>query len=116
MCFIVFMYKHSCNYYTACREARCEILRTHLGSAGVSISKEDLKKLSECAEGYSGSDIAHVASEALMRPLRELEAACYWLPTSGGLLQPCSAKTSGALYMKFSDLSPHQVLYIRVSI
>jgi vacuolar protein-sorting-associated protein 4 len=94
------------------KEARCQILGLHLGSAGVAISGEDMHTLSECTEGYSGSDLAHVASEALMRPLRELEGAGHWLPTAGGLLQPCSANRPGALQMSFTDLSPHQVLLI----
>ena len=101
-----------CVNCSVCREARCQILGLHLGSAGVAISGEDMHTLSECTEGYSGSDLAHVASEALMRPLRELEGAGHWLPTAGGLLQPCSANRPGALQMSFTDLSPHQVLLI----
>ena len=94
------------------REARCQMLGLHLGSPGVSISDEDLNMLSQCTEGYSGSDIAHVASEALMRPLRELEAASYWLPAPAGLLQPCAPSQPGALQMRFTDLAPHQVFIL----
>ena len=104
------MSKQMCVNCSVCREARCQILGLHLGSAGVAISGEDMHMLSECTERYSGSDLAHVASEALMRPLRELEGAGHWLPAAGGLLQPCSANHPGALQMSFTDLSPHQVL------
>ena len=72
------------------------------------LSDDDLKMLSECTEGYSGSDIAHVASEALLRPLRELEAATHWVAV-GGLLQPCSSDNPGALQLRLTDISPHEV-------
>ena len=78
----------------------------------MSIGDEDLTMLSGCTEGYSGSDLAHVASDALLRPLRELEAACYWMPAADNTFQPCSPNHPGALPMKFSDLSPHQVCII----
>ena len=64
--------------------------------------------ISECTKGYSGSDIAHVASEALLRPIRELEEATHWLPVEG-LLQPCSCGLPGALQMSLKDILPHEV-------
>ena len=59
-------------------------------------------------QGYSGSDVAHVASEALLRPLRKLEAATHWVAV-GGLLQPCSSDNPGALKLRLTDISPHEV-------
>jgi vacuolar protein-sorting-associated protein 4 len=79
------------------REARCELLNLHLGSVGVSLSVKDLQMLAECTEGYSGSDIANVASEALLRPVRELEVVCPG-PAGGEHLQPL-----------LCDHSPHEV-------
>jgi hypothetical protein len=47
-------------------------------------------------------------SEALLRPLRELQAAYHWLPV-GGQLQPCSPGRPGALHSSLCDLCPEQV-------
>ena len=68
-----------------------------------------MQLLSERTEGYTGSDIAHVVSEALLLPVRELEAACHWLPVGAEQLRPCSPDQPGALLSSLWDLSPHQV-------
>ena len=65
--------------------------------------------VAEQTEGYSGSDLAHLVSEALLRPVRELEAARHWLPVAGQQLQPCSASQPGAVASSLADLSPQQV-------
>ena len=90
------------------RDDRCELLRLHLGSTGVALSGKDLQVVADLTEGYSGCDIAHLVSEALLRPLRELQAAQHWLPV-GGQLQPCSPGRPGALHSSLCDLCPEQV-------
>lgn len=53
-------------------ESRSAILRYH--SRGVDIEDDvDFDKLSEMTEGYSGSDIATLCREAIMRPIRDLD-------------------------------------------
>lgn len=55
-------------------EAREEIFRIH--TRGVELDKDvDFKELAKLTEGYVGSDIAMVCREALMMPIRELDAA-----------------------------------------
>ncbi len=52
-------------------DARKEIFKIHL--QGVNISDDiDFNKLAELTEGYTGHDIALLAREAIMRPIREL--------------------------------------------
>lgn len=65
--------------------------------------------LSEHTEGYTGSDIAHLVSEALLQPVRELEAAQHWLPVGVGQFRPCSPDQPGAIISSLCDLSPDQV-------
>lgn len=92
-----------------CREARCELLKLHLGSTGVSLSSEDLQMVADNTQGYTGCDIAHLASEALLRPVRELDGARHWMPVGGQLLQPCSPSLPGAMMKSLCDLLPEQV-------
>jgi vacuolar protein-sorting-associated protein 4 len=55
-------------------EAREEIFKIH--TRGVELGKDvDFKELAKLSEGYVGSDIAMVCREALMMPIRELDAA-----------------------------------------
>lgn len=82
----------------------------HLGSMGVSLSTDDLQQLAEHTEGYSGSDIAHLASEALLRPVRELDRAQFWLPMDGQQLQPCNSSLPGAVQKTLHNLSPEKVV------
>ncbi len=55
-------------------KAREEIFKIH--TRGVELEKNvDFKELAKLTEGYVGSDIAMVCREALMMPIRELDAA-----------------------------------------
>ena len=90
------------------REARSDLLHLHLGSTGVCVSDGDLDLLAGYTEGFTGSDIAHVASDALLQPIRELDSAQHWLPVNGKL-KPCSHATPGAVLTNLTDLCPHQV-------
>jgi len=54
--------------------AREEIFKIH--TRGVELAKDvDFKELAKLTEGYVGSDIAMICREALMMPIRELDAA-----------------------------------------
>ncbi len=54
-------------------EARDQIFR--INTKGVDIEPDvDFRELSQITQGYSGSDITNVAREALMRPIRDLDA------------------------------------------
>nr|MDO8082530.1 ATP-binding protein [Candidatus Freyarchaeota archaeon] len=54
-------------------EARDEIFKIH--TRGVELQKDvDFKELAKLTEGYVGSDIAMICREALMMPIRELDA------------------------------------------
>ena len=95
---------------TTYREARCVLLRLHLGSTAVSVSDSELDLVAEQTQGYSGSDIAHLVTEALLYPVRELSSACQWLPLEGGQkFCPCSPGHPRALSKTFTDLLPEQV-------
>jgi vacuolar protein-sorting-associated protein 4 len=55
-------------------EARKEIFKIH--TRGVELQKDvDFNELAKLTEGYVGSDIAMICREALMMPIRELDAA-----------------------------------------
>ena len=64
------------------RAARLKILQHQLQSTLACLSESDWNKLADCTEGYSGSDLANVTADALLQPVREMEAAQYWKPFS----------------------------------
>ena len=73
------------------------------------LSEVDWEGLVTRTEGLSGSDIATVVADALLQPVRELEDATYWRPTSGGGFTPCTTSEPGALRRSLSELLPQQV-------
>ena len=61
----------------------------------------------EALEGYSGSDISAVATEAMLYPVRELFEAKFFqqVEHNGKLVwTPCSPMSSGATEINLNDL------------
>ncbi|XP_049849562.1 vacuolar protein sorting-associated protein 4-like [Schistocerca gregaria] len=57
---------------------RSKMFQMHLGDTPNSLSQADYKELASFTEGYSGSDIAVVVREALMRPIRMVQSATHF--------------------------------------
>lgn len=59
--------------------ARMRMFELAIGSTpGVELSRDDLRKLAERSEGFSGSDISICGQEALMQPVRMIQAATHY--------------------------------------
>lgn len=54
-------------------EAREAIFKIHTAGVNLSLTDDDFRELGEITAGYSGSDIANVCREVIMRPIRELD-------------------------------------------
>ncbi|KIX00741.1 uncharacterized protein Z518_09806 [Rhinocladiella mackenziei CBS 650.93] len=61
-------------------ETRKTQIRTLLGHQNHDLSAEDIERLVELTEGYSGSDITALAKDAAMGPLRHLGEALLFTP------------------------------------
>ena len=86
------------------------LLDMHLGTSGSQLSGSDLELVAGHTQGYSGSDIAHLVADALLRPIRELQNATYWKPVLGGqMFSPCGPDETGALRKTLADILPEQV-------
>lgn len=89
-----------------------------------------LENVAEQTEGLSGSDVAGVVRDALMRPVRQLQSATWFKPApksiqkaakknagDGGsgtktkpVMIPCKPDEPGAVSVRCTDLSPEQVI------
>ena len=99
-----------CQCPAHCREARGQLFRLLLGNELPGLAEEDWERLQAQSEGFSGSDIATCVAEAVMQPVRELQAATHWRLVEGGAgLVPCSACDPEAVCKSIDDLPPHQV-------
>lgn len=54
-------------------EARTAIFKIHTAGINISLSDTEFNQLSEMTEGFSGSDIANICREVIMRPIREMD-------------------------------------------
>lgn len=52
----------------------------------VKLSEEEWDSLVQKTEGFSGSDIATCAADAVLQPIRELESSRYWKYEKGKIL------------------------------
>ncbi len=55
------------------REARKAIYKIHTAGINLALGDADFEDLAQRSEGFSGSDIANVCREVIMRPIRELD-------------------------------------------
>lgn len=69
-------------------EARCAMVRIHLGDTPNNLGDADFEKLGRETVGASGSDIKVLVKEALMEPLRRCQQAKQFI-SMGEFLVPC---------------------------
>lgn len=59
-------------------EARSVMFRIHIGKTPCSLTEHDYKTLGMKTEGFSGSDISTVVNDAMMEPIRTMQAATHF--------------------------------------
>ncbi|KAL5467314.1 hypothetical protein EMCRGX_G031526, partial [Ephydatia muelleri] len=64
-------------------EARRRLFELNIGNVLGDIKPEDLSKLAQKTEGYSGADISIVVREALMMPIRKVPIATHFKKVRG---------------------------------
>lgn len=94
---------------------RLELLRMQLDDPSVDIASDEWDMLAQHSAGASGSDLAACASEALMRPLRELQSATCWrrVPEPGTgrtLFTPCHPGAPDAIEAPLDSVDPALVV------
>jgi len=58
--------------------ARVAMFKLHLGNTRNNLTEDELKKLADMSEGYSGADINVVVREAIMEPVRKVQQATHF--------------------------------------
>lgn len=95
--------------------ARKDMFRLDVGRNNNNLTDNDYKLLAERTEGYSGYDINILVKDALMQPIRRVQAATHFKYVSGpsrsdpsvivhDLLTPCSPGDRGAVPMSWLDV------------
>lgn len=94
-------------------EARTRMFELNIGSVVSECSSQDLKLLSEMADGYSGHDIAVVVRDALMQPVRKIQQATHFkrVQRDDGAYcwKPCSPGDEGATEMTWQDIDTDEL-------
>eukprot|EP01122_Echinamoeba_exundans_P014630 TRINITY_DN666_c0_g3_i1.p1 TRINITY_DN666_c0_g3~~TRINITY_DN666_c0_g3_i1.p1 ORF type:complete len:377 (-),score=60.54 TRINITY_DN666_c0_g3_i1:92-1222(-) len=105
--------------------ARARMFAIHLGDTPNTLQPQDYKELARRTEGYSGSDIAVVVHEALMLPIRLVQAATHFKrviapdrkdPTkTREFWMPCSPGDPAAQPMTWQDIQGDDLIEPPVS-
>lgn len=98
--------------------AREKLLEINLKGEKTMLRRETLHRIAGKTEGYSGADMATIAREALMFPVREALSAKYFFPIDGDpenpesfIYAPCTPDFPGAEKMTIFEL-PQDSLFI----
>lgn len=93
-------------------EARTRMFQLNVGETPCTLTPVDYRLLAEMTDGYSGHDVAVAVRDALMQPVRKIQAATHFKPLmvemeSGELKKkwtPCSPGDEGSKEMSWLDV------------
>uniref|UniRef100_A0A0N4Z9Q9 vesicle-fusing ATPase n=1 Tax=Parastrongyloides trichosuri TaxID=131310 RepID=A0A0N4Z9Q9_PARTI len=108
-------------------EARKEMFKMNVGLTPNTLTERDYRELAEKSEGYSGADIAILVRDALMQPIRKLQAATHFKKVTAApscnpntvihdALAPCSPGDPGAMPMQWSDIPSDKLAELPITI
>lgn len=90
---------------------RCEIFKTELDHAKVSLTVEQLLELGRRTSGFTGSDIVIVVRDALMEPIRTVQKATHYMKVQENTKwAPCLPDAPGAVEMTWTDVQADELL------
>jgi vacuolar protein-sorting-associated protein 4 len=94
--------------------ARKVMFLLNIGNTPHELTDDDFTELAEHTEGFSGSDISIVVSDALMQPIRQMSTCDYFRKvvdpeTKKRVYLPCSATDKGAEKMSLLDILPEEL-------
>ncbi|KAG0299434.1 Vacuolar protein sorting-associated protein 4 [Linnemannia gamsii] len=100
--------------------ARARMFELNVGKTPCLLTVQDYQHLGQITEGYSGSDIAIAVRDALMMPIRKVQASTHfkWVDAPSRAdpsrmtkhLTPCSPGDPEALEMSWEDVEGDQLL------
>ncbi|XP_022707680.1 vacuolar protein sorting-associated protein 4B-like isoform X2 [Varroa jacobsoni] len=101
--------------------ARTALFEIHVGTVKHTLTKDDFKALGRMSKDYSGDDISVVVADALLQPIKKVQAATHFKKVSGpsrmectvianDLFTPCSSCSRGAIKMTFMDVPKNKLL------
>jgi len=99
--------------------ARSRVFEIHVGGTPHSLTPADFVQLGHMSDGYTGSDISVAVRDALMEPVRALQAATHFrqeaVGADAGKWTPCSPGHPQAREMTLMDMKPDLLLPPEVS-
>ncbi|XP_077376613.1 vacuolar protein sorting-associated protein 4B isoform X2 [Festucalex cinctus] len=101
--------------------ARAFMFKLNLGTTPNSLTDSDFVTLGKKTDGYSGADISVIVRDALMQPVRKVQAATHFKRVNGpsrsdpliiehDLLTPCSPGDPNAIEMTWIDVPGEKLL------
>lgn len=95
--------------------ARARIFQLNLGDTPHNVTQQQFRELAAMTEGYSGSDIAVAVRDALMQPVRKVQAATHFKRIGPSSLTPCSPGDADAMEMTWENVPSDELVVPQVS-
>lgn len=89
-------------------QARLKLIQHALHDMVHALTEQDVQLLAEQMQGYSGSDIEHVMQEAIMQPIRNIQA-CKTFKRQHEMWVPCHAQDTDAVQISLAELDSAHV-------
>lgn len=94
--------------------SRIRMFELAVGKTPCELVQQDFRTLAEMSDGFTGSDIAIVAQDALMQPVRKIQNATHYKkvlsPDGAEMLTPCSPGDKGAMEMTWESVDPDKLM------
>jgi vacuolar protein-sorting-associated protein 4 len=84
--------------------ARRALLGIHLGRTPHQLAPKDIDTIARRCDGLSGADVSVLVRDALMGPVRELQAATHFRQGRDGMWAPCGPREAGARAMGLMEV------------
>ena len=92
------------------RDARKQLIDIHLGDVQVSLTEKEWERVINRTEGFSGSDLATCASDALLEPVREIQNCKLWKWSEDKtFLMPASEGEAGSIGLRLESIPKEKV-------
>lgn len=105
--------------------ARLTMFKLNLGDTRNTLAEDDYHQLAKASEGYSGADISVVVRDAIMEPVRKVQAATHFKKVvapdrddntrNRDYCMPCSPSDSGAYQATWLTVEPDMLMEPPVS-
>lgn len=91
-------------------KARYELFKMKIGTTNHNLRDDELRRLAEKTEGFSGADISVLIQDSFMQPIRKVQTATHFKKVNGDMFTPCSPGDPEAIEMTWEHIEDNKLV------